>query len=792
MYSLPVLCILGLIPAFCTGQHEQTCNVIPKDRYIEMGSDVKITCQSSCTPGKIYWTLNNVRINDSLSETISSSYTVLQLRHFTQHSATLQCHSFLTRHVLGGTTIRTYSKPSNISCILQYNSSSWPDDLTCSWEHQINSPLKINYTLRAECVECKSPVECPCFSETTSCGFKCKIILARETKVIVTAKTAAWEAESDPYTFFPLQILKIPPPEIQVTVLSTNHLLVEWDRPHQSGVVIHCEVKYNKALNEGTAEVLRKSMDHMESRGNVTTREVEFCTNYTVSARCAEDKGLWSDWSQKKTVLSKINKSAVKLGLWRKVAEPDSNGLRKVHAMWTEIPPTCQGEFHYTIHPTPYKERISLTDGMDYTATSCGSSTCDVNVTTDAHRISLSVSNNGNLLAEESIYVPAIGESLPEVNRLQTTTHEDDIQVSWKAPGQPVSGYMIDWTHDGVQYFWKESKHTSTTLFDLLECKPYNITVTPLFDNKTGLGTQDLEICSSVGAPETISLTDVVAKDKSALVSWNMESQKPCSGVVVNYTVFYKTDEGPQLNVTVDGKKQEVLLKDLKPGTHYIVYVMAMASTGNTSSIARYFETKRYDPSLITALSVCGGIVIFLVLSLGLFCAVQWKKFREKRVPNPGLSTLALWPSQGHYKVFPPFSNPSESLPICDTIYPCEPDATTTCTAPPDTDFNDNANVTPASEQTEEKTDPACPPAPGAEEERPVEPAETPHAGETAGLLASGSGPLNPYRSQSSAEPPAPSAGEQCKRVPALKQQSKTAPLTAYVTLNMFEQGQGR
>lgn len=36
-------------------------------------------------------------------------------------------------------------------------------------------------------------------------------------------------------------------------------------------------------------------------------------------------------------------------------------------------------------------------------------------------------------------------------------------------------------------------------LTDLIHKKPYNITVTPLFDDKTGHGTQAVQICSRVG-----------------------------------------------------------------------------------------------------------------------------------------------------------------------------------------------------------------------------------------------------------------------------------------------------
>lgn len=49
--------------------------------------------------------------------------------------------------------------------------------------------------------------------------------------------------------------------------------------------------------------------------------------------------------------------------------------------------------------------------GLNITHTSCGNSTCDMFVDEDAHRINLTVVYDDVLLAEDSVYVPAVGES---------------------------------------------------------------------------------------------------------------------------------------------------------------------------------------------------------------------------------------------------------------------------------------------------------------------------------------------------------------------------------------------
>lgn len=132
--------------------------------------------------------------------------------------------------------------------------------------------------------------------------------------------------------------------------------------------------------------------------------------------------------------------------LWRKVAESGKGQVRKVRAKWTvrknlslfssqslyfeqiqliptpytfsrthffwlrrlklssqRAPSTCQETLSYTIKQTPYEK------GGSHKDTSCENSTCEMNQ--DAHRIHLTVLHDETVFAEESVYVPAIGES---------------------------------------------------------------------------------------------------------------------------------------------------------------------------------------------------------------------------------------------------------------------------------------------------------------------------------------------------------------------------------------------
>lgn len=773
--------ILLLIPALCKDLHTNTCDVFPKDLYIEVGADAEILCLTTCTRGKIFWTLDGT-LEDERIET-NSSHSVLLLRNFTRRSAVVECHRDDFKQIVGGTRIRTYSKPSKISCILHYKNTVYrfyglPQVFKCSWEHQTDSSVRINYTVILTSSSSQTEI---CSSHVTMCESEYRNISAKIPfqnvgyNLTVRAESADWKVSSEPYTFTPTKKIKLFRPRLNVTTISGGEVLVKWNTnfylPHYQ---YRCQVKYSQTDKKGAAtHVLNKTV--VDQEWKMMVENLESCQNYTFAGRCAVDKAPWSDWSEEKTVLTKLRKRDVELHLWRRI-EAEQNGVRKVCVMWKEIPSICQETFNYTIKQTPCKNHGSEVNAMGIL---CGKQFCDVDQ--DAHRINLTVFHNKLLFMEDSVYVPAIRETLPRVTDIHTSALGGVIVVSWKAPAEPISGYMVDYTHDRSQYRWRETQYPNVTLFGLLDKKPYDITVTPLLDDKTGHGTQALHICSGFGDPGNVTITDTESKDRSAVVKWTLKSQEACSGVVVNYTIFYYSSPGPQLNVTVDNKTHEISLKELNPETYYNVYVTATALTGTTSSTERVLITKKFDPNLSTTLGVGGGVLIVVVSCLGFYCVIQWKKFKERPVPNPGHSSVALWPSSSEEKgirSLRPFHSPPESL--CDQIYTEE---TQSVSVSP---LSSVCNANSFHVQKGEVSDPES----AVQNENP---AETQHScfPEESTELLSDNGPSSPYRCQNPAEIPALRINKAGKRVPA-KQQEKIPPPTAYVTLDILEQGHSR
>ncbi|XP_074541367.1 interleukin-6 receptor subunit beta-like [Halichoeres trimaculatus] len=793
MYPYRLMFILTVFASICKGQQEKKCNVFPKDLYIEVGSDTKLECHTSCAHGKVFWKLNDTVIDESQLTTANSSVTVLSLKNFTAQRATLKCCS-ADGVILGGTIIKTYSKPSKVSCFLYnaiQNSIGVPDFLRCNWEHQRNPSKDTRYTILSSSSSDLSQSEI-CTSYNTSCTHEYggRIVTkinfnSKNISFTVRAKSADFEAYSETQEVLRLyHMWKMIRPKIGVSTHS-DHLLVNWNYTHFSSGVVKCQVRYNKVNTAKSPEQVKIKTLSPKEKGELTFGNLESCSTYIFTVRCAFEKAPWSDWSFEKRALTQLHMTKVKLQLWRKISDSLKNGSRKVQVMWTGIPSTCKDALTYSIKLTPLKQH---TKRANTKTIPCGNSPCDVEVGKDAHRITLTVLRNDTSV-EDSVYVPAVGESLPEVTDIQASTLEGVILVSWKAPVQPVSGYVIDYTHDGNQYHWKESKYTNITLTDLQDKTRYNITVTPLLNGTTGHSTRALPICSSVGAPANITITDVQGDDKRAVVSWDVRSEVDCRGAIVGYTVFYSTQNGPELNVSLDGSKQFVYLKDLTPDTQYHVYIKASALTGTTQSSEWLFTTRKFDPKLLTAFLVCGGLTMVLLLFLCVCCASRWKKISEKPIPNPGLSSVALWSSSGSQEgmlAIQPFSCPTESC--CDRVYPEELEGTQVSVQPKDREGK------PARLDAEERTVPDVVPEPNLPGKEPSESTEMMHLSsseESTPMLHSESDQYSPYRSQSSVGVTAQKTNKQNKRV-AVKQQEKTVTPTVYVTWDMFQTGKGQ
>ena len=216
-----------------------------------------------------------------------------------------------------------------------------------------------------------------------------------------------------------------------------------------------------------------------------------------------------------------------------------------------------------------------------------------------------------------------------------------------------------------VTYGWSVfsglHKHCSDFLADLRDFRLYNITVTPVFDNKTGHGKEAPQVCSRRSGnclkrfrsihvlisvlPTTKFTLCAQFHRPSTSLSFNLETPGPtwdgisrrrtyaaqllntllfftdrwtktcgtvssprvslvCWLIVLNcgfLPVFQSQDFACLLYLYIDQSvsctQRRALLENLKPSTNYRVIVTAIGHTGNISSTERHFETQKHGKS---------------------------------------------------------------------------------------------------------------------------------------------------------------------------------------------------
>ncbi|KAJ7423270.1 hypothetical protein WISP_34481 [Willisornis vidua] len=140
--------------------------------------------------------------------------------------------------------------------------------------------------------------------------------------------------------------------------------------------------------------------------------------------------------------------------------------------------------------------------------------------------------------------------------------------------------------------------------------------------------------------------TDIPGKNE-VTIKWKKISKDKRNGFITNYTIFYKPEDGKQLNETVNSNVLEYRLKSLQANTQYTVYIMASNKAGGTSGEPKTFKTLKLDGEDVFLIAVLVGISMFCLLGLWITCVLKQHVFKKvcwPDIPNPAESIAVEWP----------------------------------------------------------------------------------------------------------------------------------------------------
>ncbi|NXN89241.1 IL31R protein, partial [Bombycilla garrulus] len=319
-------------------------------------------------------------------------------------------------------------------------------------------------------------------------------------------------------------------------------------------------------------------------------------TDYSVAIQCINNESaFWSGWSGEKNESTEENAPSGKVDLWRVIESSHSSRNRSVHLMWKplkSLPPSGRilgYKIQYFPENKPASERTNNSTEKKITLL----------LNEEAHIISVTSYNSAGESPKAILRIPSTDEKSSQmIETVMASTTNEEVVVQWITSEPEITKYVVEWYEEletdpfgrSWQYVsnsteWKNNKKN----FKLFTC--YNISVYPLYGSKVAAPSY-AQIYAQEKEPSEgpVTDTDILGKNE-VTIRWNEISKAKRNGFITNYTIFYKDEDGKELNETVNSDVLQYRLKSLQANTQYTVRIMASNKAGGTTGEPNTFKT---------------------------------------------------------------------------------------------------------------------------------------------------------------------------------------------------------
>ncbi|KFP05742.1 Interleukin-31 receptor subunit alpha, partial [Calypte anna] len=322
-------------------------------------------------------------------------------------------------------------------------------------------------------------------------------------------------------------------------------------------------------------------------------------TEYSVAIRCRNAvSAFWSEWSRQKRAITEERAPSEKVDLWRVIESSQSAGSRSVHLMWKPLnsfPPSgkilgYKIQYFPEINTAHKMTSISATEEMTLL------------LNEEAYIVSVTAYNSAGNCPEATLRIPSADEKPSQIIKsVRTSTTNEDVVVEWIASEPKVTRYVVEWYEeletDPLGRSWQYVVNSTNWKTNRKNFKPficYNISVYPLCGNKVA-APYSIQTYIQEKKPSEGPVVDTAVPGKNEVtIKWKEISKDKRNGFISNYTIFYKPEDGKELNETVNSDVLQYRLTSLKANTQYTVYIMASNEAGGTSGDPKTFKTLKF------------------------------------------------------------------------------------------------------------------------------------------------------------------------------------------------------
>uniref|UniRef100_A0A8C4ZCV6 Fibronectin type-III domain-containing protein n=1 Tax=Gadus morhua TaxID=8049 RepID=A0A8C4ZCV6_GADMO len=416
-------------------------------------------------------------------------------------------------------------------------------------------------------------------------------------------------------------------------------LLINWSQPIKNVYVkLIYQIRYCKHGSQTWSEIPLE-----DTAREIQSFRLQYLRPYTLyitQVRCKmfrEGFGYWSDWSRNATKMTPED-SKCKF----RVSHP-------IQLDEAEDPELSNGRiriFKVKMQSLPWKEVVVNRTGSEDLAV-------DLRQIQDPRGIifvDVIACNSVGQSPKASLKIPRNPHQFPPVNKLMWKSDKGQLLIEWQTPNVSAGGsppkhnlteYVVQWVSgkDGKMDWQRENRSTLKTFIrgDLENFIYYNISVYPIYSDWIG---QPVTIPAYLeqGAPsQPPSIKQEYLGSDNAKLVWTDIPQEKQTGFIVNYTLYYFTNE----TITLPANTYSYHLKTLSSDTNYWTKVKSSTIKGSATSPVHMFKTAKYAPGEVKGIVVgaCLGF-LFLLLGITILCFYKWQSGDRHEI------TFPLLPSQ--------------------------------------------------------------------------------------------------------------------------------------------------
>ncbi|XP_065519020.1 interleukin-31 receptor subunit alpha isoform X1 [Lathamus discolor] len=667
MFICAILMFILLCSSIADENSVGGADIFPSAPEIERGSTLRLFCVlgKHYTPHRnashIIWKLNHELITEENYNIVNETVSSVTIRNFTYSKAHVKCFiKYLgEEQLLVHTEVKSGfppDTPGNISCIYYFDV-----ELTCTWTSGRETNLRTNYTLYRKLMT-EGGVTLPstvgfCESKMESCSFYYPDTPYSSSFCFqVKAENVLGEASSGCVPMPMEKIEKFEPPEILSVKKITGIkqlLTVTWKMPEKiiPSQDLICQVQYRN-LYSNSSEFITVLLNSVEKIGSCNLTGLWDSTEYSVAIRCMSAVSIfWSEWSRGKRASTEEKAPLEKVDLWRVIEPSHPAGSRSVHLMWKPLnsfPPSGR-ILGYKIQYFPetnaalIKTNISTDKKMILL------------LNEEAYIISVAAYNSAGNSPEAILRIPSTDERSSQIiETVRTFMTSEEVVVKWVAFEPEVTEYVVEWYEeletDPFGRSWQYVSNSTNWRTNKKNFKPfvcYNISVYPLYGNEVA-APYSIQTYIQQKKPSEGPVADTGIPGKNEVtIKWKEISKDKRNGFISNYTIFYKPEDGKELNETVNSDVLQYRLKSLQANTQYTVYIMASNEAGGTSGEPKTFKTLKFNQEDVIFIALPVGLSMMVLLGLWITYILKKHAFKKAcwpDIPNPAESIAVEWP----------------------------------------------------------------------------------------------------------------------------------------------------